>query len=58
MEHHVNIPGFDAVRVVVMSDIIQDTVRTKLTQNLSKFEAITVRRPVTDKSSQYHGALV
>jgi hypothetical protein len=35
-EHHVNIPGFDAVKVTVTSDIIQDTVRTKLTQNLSK----------------------
>jgi len=43
-EHHVNITGFDAVRVTVTSDIIQDTVRTKLTQNLREINSIPIYR--------------
>lgn len=43
-EHHVNIAGFDAVRVTVTSDIIQDTVRTKLTQHLRKIIVIYTHR--------------
>ncbi|KAJ5464392.1 Cytochrome P450 [Penicillium daleae] len=45
-EHHVNIPGFDAVKVTVTSDIIQDTVRTKLTQNL-----INITEPMSIEAS-------
>ncbi|KAJ5181611.1 Cytochrome P450 [Penicillium cf. viridicatum] len=45
-EHHVNIAGFDAVRVTVTSDIIQDTVRTKLTQHL-----LNITRPMSDEAN-------
>ncbi|KAJ5519064.1 Cytochrome P450 [Penicillium expansum] len=44
-EHHVHIAGFDAVRVTVTSDIIQDTVRTKLTQHL-----LNITGPMSDEA--------
>ncbi|KAJ5790952.1 uncharacterized protein N7518_007963 [Penicillium psychrosexuale] len=45
-EHHVNIAGFDAVKVTVTSDIIQDTVRTKLTQNL-----LNITEPMSEEAT-------
>lgn len=35
-ELHVNLPGFEPFRVTASDTIIQDMVRTKLTQNLGK----------------------
>ena len=35
-ELHVNLPGFEPFRVTANDNIIQDTVRVKITQNLGK----------------------
>jgi hypothetical protein len=46
-ELHVNLPGFEPFRVTANDNIIQDTVRIKITQNLGKYR----RRSLTDAAN-------
>ena len=48
-ELHVNLPGFEPFRVTARENLIQDTVRTKITQNLGEYRT----RLAVDLSTNY-----